>query len=381
MSGPTLHFVDNTDPDGIQRVIDRVGERLRHALVIGVSKSGGTAETANGIALVREAVLRQGLEVKGRFVAVTGQGSRLAHQAMDEGWLAIFDMWDWVGGRTSVTSAVGLLPGALGGVDMRALLDGAVAMDDWTRASVWRENPAAMLAGVWHALGNGRGDRAMVVLPYNDRLVLFSRYLQQLVMESLGKAKDREGRPVTQGIAVYGNKGSTDQHSFVQQLRDGRNDFFAVLIQVLSDGAGSATEMEPGVNAGDFLQGFLLGTRRALGENSRPTVTITVPQVDAAAVGALIALFERAVGLYAALVDINAYDQPGVEAGKKAATQILTLNRAVQAALGKVPQPFDAVVEAVSGDPIEVWYVLQRLARTGRASESAAGWATARPRA
>src|ERR1044072_2451518 len=164
----------------------------------------------------------------------------------------------------------------------------------------------------------------MVVMPYLDRLLLFSRYLQQLVMESLGKQLDLDGRRVEQGLAVYGNKGSTDQHAYVQQLREGVPNFFVVFIRVLESG-GAAQEVEPGVTAGDYLHGFLLGTRTALYENERESMTITVPRVEARTVGALIALFERAVGLYANLVGINAYHQPGVEAGKKAAASVLAL--------------------------------------------------------
>src|SRR3990172_3828439 len=143
-------------------------------------------------------------------------------------------------------------------------------------------------------------------------------------MESLGKQLDLQGRRVDQGLAVYGNKGSTDQHAYVQQLREGVANFFAVFIRVLESG-GSAQEMEPGVTAGDYLHGFLLGTRAALFDNDRESMTITVPRVDARTVGALIALFERTVGIYAALVGINAYHQPGVEAGKRAAVSILAL--------------------------------------------------------
>jgi glucose-6-phosphate isomerase len=372
--GLALHFVDNLDPDGIARTLTAVGDRLSTTLVVGVSKSGGTPETAHGLTLVRRALEAAGLDAPRQMVAITGEGSRLDRQATDEGWLARFAMWDWVGGRMSVTSAVGLLPGALAGLDMRALLDGAAAMDSWTRASVWRDNPAAMLAGAWHVLGEGRGDRAMVVLPYNDRLLLFSRYLQQLVMESLGKAEDRQGRRVEQGIAVYGNKGSTDQHSFVQQLRDGRNDFLAVLIDVLSDQGGSAEPVEDDANAGDFLQGFLLGTRRALADNDRPVLTLAVPRVDEAVLGALIALFERAVGLYASLIDINAYHQPGVEAGKKAARDILALQARIRDALTDQPQLIETLAETAGTDVVETWFVLKRLAHTGRASLSPDGW-------
>lgn len=374
-----LHFVDNIDPDGVARVLRRVGDRLRSTLVVAVSKSGGTAETKHGLELVCRAVTERGLELPGRLVAVTGEGSALDERARSEGWLKRFAMWDWVGGRTSVTSAVGLLPGALAGLDMGALLDGAAFMDAWTRSERWNENPAALVAGAWHVLGGGKGDRAMVVLPYNDRLILFSRYLQQLVMESLGKKLDRQGREVNQGIAVYGNKGSTDQHSFVQQLRDGRDDFLALLIGVLGDGRGDERPVEGQANAGDVLQGFLLGTRRALDEGGRPTLLLTVPQVDEAVLGGLIALFERAVGLYASLVDINAYHQPGVEAGKKAAKAIVALQAAVAGTLSKEPLTLEQVLDRVQtqghqAGPIEVWTILHRFARTDRARHHNGGW-------
>jgi glucose-6-phosphate isomerase len=164
----------------------------------------------------------------------------------------------------------------------------------------------------------------MVVLPYKDRLLLFSRYLQQLVMESLGKEKDLEGRVVNQGISVYGNKGSTDQHAYVQQLREGVPNFFVTFLEVEKDGERSL-EVEPDVTPGDYLHGFLLGTRKALAENGRGSLTLTVPDVSPRTIGILIALYERAVGLYAQLVGINAYHQPGVEAGKKAAAAVLAL--------------------------------------------------------
>ena len=99
-------------------------------------------------------------------------------------------------------------------------------------------NPAALLALAWHHAGDGRGGRDMVVIPYKDRLALLARYLQQLVMESLGKEKDLDGRVVHQGLAVYGNKGSTDQHAYVQQLREGLDNFFVTFIRVLTERDG-----------------------------------------------------------------------------------------------------------------------------------------------
>jgi glucose-6-phosphate isomerase len=195
-------------------------------------------------------------------------------------------------------------------------------------------------------------------------LLLFSRYLQQLVMESLGKQLDLQGRRVNQGLSVYGNKGSTDQHAYVQQLREGVPNFFAVFIRVLEDG-GSPQEVEPGATAGDFLHGFLLGTRTALFDNERESMTITVPRVDARTVGALIALFERAVGLYANLIGINAYHQPGVEAGKKAAASVLALQAKVLAALSATPQTAEQIA---GGDAAEtVYFLLEHLVANRRA--------------
>jgi glucose-6-phosphate isomerase len=238
-------------------------------------------------------------------------------------------MWDWVGGRTSVTSAVGLLPAALQGIDITALLEGARVCDEITRTPVTAQNPAALMALMWHHGSNGRGEKDMVMLPYKDRLLLFSRYLQQLIMESIGKEKDLDGKPVYQGLSVYGNKGSTDQHAYVQQLREGVANFFVTFIEVLRDRDTSSMQVEAGITSGDFLFGFFQGTRTALYDMGRESMTITVDRVDARSIGVLIALFERTVGLYASLVNINAYHQPGVEAGKKAAGVVIALQKAV----------------------------------------------------
>ena len=293
------------------------------------SKSGGTPELRNGMIEVKKAYAGQNLDFSQYAIAITMSGSKLDKIGESEGWLASFPMYDWVGGRTSEMSTVGLVPAALQGIDIRGMLEGAKEMDDATRISDLKRNPAALLALSWYFAGNGKGEKDMVVLPYKDSLLLFSRYLQQLVMESLGKEKDLDGNVVHQGIAVYGNKGSTDQHAYVQQLRDGVSNFFATFIEVLQDRRNSSPEIEDGITSGDYLSGFLQGTRQALYENHRDSITVTIPQVNTRTVGAIIALYDRAVGLYASLVNNNAYHQPGVEAGKKAAADILDLQKQV----------------------------------------------------
>src|SRR5882724_11506781 len=358
-----IFFFDNTDPNGFDRVFDRIDDLLPQTLVIVVSKSGGTKETRNGMLETEARFKKKGLHFNKHAVAVTGVGSDLDKHAEQNEWLARFPMYDWIGGRTSVMSAVGLLPMALEGFDIDRFLAGAAAMDERTRVADVTQNAAMLLALMWYCAGNGKGDKDMVILPYKDRLALFAKYLQQLVMESLGKEKDLDGNIVHQGVAVYGNKGSTDQHAYVQQLRDGVLNFFVTFIEVDKDRRNPAIEVEDGVTSGDYLHGFLRGTRSALYESGRESVTISIPEVNAFNLGALIALYERAVGFYGSLVNINAYDQPGVEAGKKAATRLLQLQKQVReqlrAGAGKTAEE---IARSIDADPEDVFHALRHLA-------------------
>jgi glucose-6-phosphate isomerase len=359
-------FLDNTDPDGIQRVLNSIGKGLSKTICIVISKSGGTKETRNGMLEAKAAYEVAGLMFEKHVVAVTGDGSELDKFAKANNWIECFPMWDWVGGRTSELSAVGLLPAAIQGFDIDSMLAGAKACDELTRIPTVAKNPAALLALAWHHAGNGRGEKNMVVIPYKDRLELLSKYLQQLIMESLGKEKDLSGKIVNQGITVLGNKGSTDQHSYIQQLRDGLNDFFLTFVEVLVDQSGKPLKVESDFTTGDYLSGFMLGTRQAMQESGRQTLTITVKSVSPATIGTLIALYERAVGFYATLVGINAYHQPGVESGKKAATRVLKIQQQVVEFL-KTNRKKSFTVDEIAaqipeqGEAEHVFKVLERL--------------------
>lgn len=356
-------FIDNTDPEGIARILGPLD--LEETLTVCISKSGSTPEPRNALAEVEAAYARAGVGFPERAMAITGEGSLLWRAAGS--WRARVPMWDWVGGRTSVTSAVGLLPMALQGIDTHEFLAGASAMDQRTRRWTVAENPAALLSEAWLQLGDGRGRRHQVILPYRDRLVLFSRYLQQLVMESIGKEFDLSGRPVRQGFTVYGNKGSTDQHAYVQQLRDGPDDYFATFVVTWDDGYYGAVDVEPGIDSGDYLQGLYLGTRRALAAKGHPSLTIAMERLDAFHLGALIALYERAVGFYASRIGVNAYHQPGVEAGKRAAAEVIALKAPLLAALSSEPAVASAIAERAGVTDVEgAWMVLTRLAANER---------------
>ncbi|MCI5066271.1 glucose-6-phosphate isomerase [bacterium] len=381
-AGQPMNFfsLDNTDPDGIARVLAAL-PKLDETLVLVVSKSGGTKETRNAMVLTERAFQKAGLEFAQHAVAVTGEGSLLHEKAAEEGWLDVFPMWDWVGGRTSLWSSVGLLPCALLGIDTVKLLEGAADMDCATRSEELLKNPAAILALCWREVS---ATKDMIVLPYRDRILLLSRYLQQLVMESLGKEYDRNGNTVEEGLSVFGNKGSTDQHAYIQQLRDGRRNFFAVFVEVLRDYAVLPTqsthsrealeevcrgEVEEGVTSADYLHGFALGTRRALAEQDRPSLTIVLEELSPYSIGALLALFERAVTFYASFANINAYHQPGVEAGKVAAAEIIKLQGRICNLLQREGGGMSvaAIVDKLGGDEyIHTFEILERLAACGK---------------
>lgn len=362
--GLAMRFLDNTDPDGMLRVLDSLP--LTETLAVVISKSGGTPETRNGMVCAQHYFQEHGVNFAKQAVAVTGVGSKLDQTATAEGWLTRFPMEDWVGGRTSETSVVGLVPAALQGVDIDSLLKGAADMDACTRQADTAQNMAMRLALAWYAAGNGRGTKDMVVLPYKDSLVLFSKYLQQLIMESLGKELDLDGNTVHQGISVYGNKGSTDQHAYVQQLRDGINNFFATFIEVRQS-AADTVKVEGDYTAGDYLQGFLRGTRKALAESGRQSITISIPTVNAYTLGMLIALFERTVSFYASLIHINAYHQPGVQAGKLAANVFLKLLTAAEAALSDTPATAAEIAAKVGAEEEDTYHALVHIAESGKA--------------
>ena len=316
-----IYFLDNTDTAGFADVMEVID--LEAALVVNISKSGGTQETKNNMIAFEAAYKKAGIDFSKHSCAITMKGSSLDNHAAKNNWLKVFEMAESIGGRTSETSIVGHLPAALAGIDFRKFIDGACHMDDLTREKDFPRNPAYLLSAMWYIAGKGRGDRNMVIVPYSDRLVLLSRYLQQLVMESLGKEKDLNGKLVNQGLNVFGNKGGTDAHAFIQQLNDGRDDFFVTFIEVMKDAL--SIPIEKGIAMGDYLHGFQAGLSSALRNKNRQVIEMTVDKVSEFNLGMLIALYERAVAVYAEFINVNAFHQPGVQAYKLASKNVIDL--------------------------------------------------------
>ena len=252
-----------------------------------------------------------------QFIAITLENSSLAKLAIAEDWLAVLPVWEFVGGRYSATSAVGLLVVALAGGDCDKFLSGAQKMDELTRKSGFKENPCLLLASVL-ALSS---KRSLCVVPYRDRLSLSGLFLQQLFMESLGKSKSIKGKDSSYGFTVFGNKGPADQHSYMQQLVEGIDDTILCLLQVKNSQKLSSEISN--VRAEDFLTGFFYGTRSSFQAANRDVFCLSLDELNENSLGGLIALFERTVGFIANYWKINAYNQPGVEQGKRAANQFV----------------------------------------------------------
>ncbi|MGE4481240.1 glucose-6-phosphate isomerase [Acidocella sp.] len=332
--GPRLHFVSNVDGahlSGILRGLDPA-----RTLFIVASKTFTTVETmTNANSARRWLAAALGEEAVGaHFCAVSTALGKCA----DFGIVPehVFGFWDWVGGRYSVWSAVGLpVAMAMGAKNFRAFLAGAYEMDEHFRTAPLAENlPVLMaVAGVWHR--DALGYPARAILPYDQRLARFPAYLQQLDMESNGKRVTREGEPVARpsGPLVFGEPGTNGQHAFYQLLHQGTD---VIPCEFLIAARGHEPELAAHhrllianclAQAQALLQGRTLaqagGNPHRVFPGNRPSLTIAYEKLDPATLGKLIALYEHRVFTEAALWNINAFDQWGVELGKELATRLL----------------------------------------------------------
>ena len=321
-----VEVLDNIDPSTLCQVLDSVD--LETTVFNVISKSGETAETMAQFMLARER-LRAVLGDAGyrqHVVCTTDPTSGILRKIAVEEELATLPVPPGVGGRFSVLSPVGLLPIAFAGLDVRALCDGARAMDACTKSPDLQANPAAFHAAVLYA-AMARGVHIHVLMPYSDRLVRLSEWYGQLWAESLGKRLALDGSIVETGHTPVRALGATDQHSQVQLYAEGPRDKVVTFIRVEEHAAdlqipAGFSDVETLACLGGHTFGELLNmeqraTELALADAGRMTTTLTLPRVDEAMVGQLYHFFEVQTLVMGGLLGVNPLDQPGVEAGKR----------------------------------------------------------------
>ncbi len=326
--GPRLHFISNIDIAAVHRTLAPLDPAT--TLVIVVSKSFTTIETLANARTVREWLARAAGASTGRhFVAVTAN-ARLAAEfgIADE---HIFPFWDWVGGRYSLWSAVGLPIALAGGMAaFRDMLRGAHEMDEHFRNAAFEKSMPVVLAllGIWYNDFFGAASHA--ILPYDESLALLPAYLQQLDMESCGKrvGADGEALDFDTGMIIWGAAGTDAQHSFFQLLHQGTRlvctDFIAVCRP-----QHAAEEHHAIMMANFFAQTSALmngapfaGHAHERFPGNRPSNSLLIGRLTPNSLGQLLALYEHKVFVQSVIWGINAFDQPGVELGKRLATRI-----------------------------------------------------------
>ncbi|MGQ0560657.1 MAG: glucose-6-phosphate isomerase [Gemmatimonadota bacterium] len=324
---PRLYVLDNVDPTTIGPLLERLD--LRRTLVNVVSKSGATAETMAQFLIVRaklQAVLEDDA-YRGHLIFTTDPKQGVLREIADSEHIPVLPVPPDVGGRFSVLSAVGLLPAALIGIDVVALLDGAAAMEERGRAAVLKDNPAALFAFLQHAAHMRHGAPIHVMMAYTDRLYLVADWFRQLWAESLGKRHARDQREVFRGPTPVKALGATDQHSQVQLYMEGPFDKTITFLAARELGAdvvvphlytdNEALACLGGRTLGQLLDAERVATRQALASNGRMNMTIELPAITAHALGQLLMMLQIATVYAGALYDVDPFDQPGVELGKQ----------------------------------------------------------------
>jgi glucose-6-phosphate isomerase len=324
---PRLHVVDNPDPSTMRGLLARVdpGRTLFNV----ISKSGATAETMAQYLVVREAVEQAvgDARARGHFLFTTDPTQGVLRRIGEAEEIPMLPVPENVGGRFSVLSPVGLLPAAVCGIDVDALLAGAARVEERCRSDRLAENPAGVLATLLHHADSVRGRPIHVLMPYSDRLRSLALWFQQLWAESLGKARTLDGALRPTGPTPVPAIGATDQHSFLQLLMEGPHDKVVVFVEVEDHGPDAQIpSRHPEMPELSYLGGHTLGelinterraTAEALRLERRPNATFRIPGLSAQAMGELLMLLQVATVYAGALYGVNPLDQPGVELSKR----------------------------------------------------------------
>jgi len=323
---PRLYVLDNVDPATIGPFLDRLD--VRRTLFNVVSKSGGTAETMSQYLIVRDR-LQQALGdgYVRHLLFTTDPKKGVLREIADAEGIATLPIPPTVGGRFSVLSAVGLLPAAMVGIDVSALLAGAAAMRDRCEGDALRSNPAGVFGALQYLADTEKGANVQVMMPYSDPLKDVADWFRQLWAESLGKAKTRAGDEVFVGPTPVKALGATDQHSQVQEYVEGP---FDKTITFLAARERPVDVSIPRLHAelaelgylggrtlGELLDTERLATEAALAKRGRMSMTLELPRVDAHSLGGLFMLLQIATVYAGFFYGVDPMDQPGVELGKQ----------------------------------------------------------------
>jgi glucose-6-phosphate isomerase len=330
---PRLYVLDNVDPDETAALLGRLD--LKRTLVNVISKSGNTGESMAGYLVARERLEAAvgTAALKDHLVFTTDPEKGTLRPMGDSLGVPMFDLPAGVGGRFSVLSAVGLLPAVLTGVDVAALLAGARDMAQTIAQTEAWDNPACVFAGLHYLEDTALGRRVSVMMPYSARLRDVADWYRQLWAESLGKAMDRRGNVVHYGPLPVKSLGVTDQHSQLQLYAEGPDDKVITFLGV-GEFAEELPIPDPGPEAGSlaYLGGHTVAdlmwaeqkcTAWALAKKGRPSLTITLPRVDAHSLGEFLYMLEMAAAVAGELYDVDAFDQPGVELSKEATCALM----------------------------------------------------------
>jgi glucose-6-phosphate isomerase len=329
------HFISNVDPDDAHRVLSELN--IEKTLFVIVSKSGSTLETLTNEEIVKKFILSKGLIPKDHMVAVTGQGSPLDNP---EKYRASFYMWDYIGGRYSVTSMVGgiVLAFALGMEKFLDFLKGANAMDKISTSKNLSENLPLLgaLLGIWNR--NFLHLPTLAIIPYSQAMVRFSAHLQQLDMESNGKRISQKGEPVDfeTGAVIWGEPGTNGQHSFYQCIHQGSSVVPIEFIGFKKSQYGDDLLVKGSLSQEKLLSNlFAQSIGLATGKKSdnpnkvfpgnRPNHILLASKLDPYTMGALLSYYENKVAIQGFIWGINSFDQEGVQLGKVLANKIIDL--------------------------------------------------------
>ncbi len=331
-NGPKFYVEDNIDPERMASLLDVIDVKRTCFNVI--TKSGATAETMSQYLIISDLLKKTvGEGWQKHIIATTDtQKGNLIKLAKQEGF-RLFYIPDSVGGRFSELTPVGLLPAAVCGIDIRAMLAGAAAMDERCKnGDVWK-NPALMEAVLQYVAMTQHGINVQVVMPYADSLKYMGDWFCQLWAESLGKNVTRKGKAVNVGQTPTKSLGVTDQHSQLQLYTEGPFDKIITFLKVgsfrseveIAHGCEEFADVAflGGKTLNQLIDAELRGTEYALYAAGRMSQTLVLPQVNAHTIGQLIYFFEMATAYAGELLDVDAFNQPGVENSKIASYAVL----------------------------------------------------------